>query len=595
MAIEADERELKPGGVQINRRTVLAGAIGLGAGAAVGFAAGRADHSLLSRLAGSTAAEITPVVPEGYQLTFQYLPAIHGLSIRDGGPADDGYRDGSGIFTPRLWYDETPQGFAMPFNGEYGFYADPAYAWPGGWSPFSVEGEVLKISAMRASRMEGFKDHLPNRFVQDHDTGKPYPFITGLLATRHSFMQRGGIWRIRAHLPAGRSLSPVLWTMPPGRQLGEINIAEYVPDQGVSRFYANVHGGDAEGEFIETRADLSQNVHDYELEWVGERLFFRRDGALYKDVDIRDNPYFQDQRPQYLLISLAVGGDNPGWILPPNEDTPDIAELRISRIQVLQRRGPHGLFVSRDSFPIGARAGDELAVLSAQQFGSQSELRYSLEPGHDNSLQLSGNILLAGESLKEGISTADLRVTDEMGNFWTRRLTYEFTNEADNLFSFASALHSYVWDKAHMSVAEPQDHIFEEGDSYSEHGVYRTLETILNAGIRYRLGLQIRSADRRWLRLRTYAEGYTSAVDHWFDLQTAQVGKTQTYGDAFEHSGAECRSIAGVVDCRIDFVPRNDIQNPQFWFNMSPVEGDTIYQGQASSQVAFRRAYLTTV
>ncbi len=123
---------------------------------------------------------------------------------------------------------------------------------------------------------------------------------------------------VRAKIPTGRGTWPAIWMLGTNiRQIGwpacgEIDIMENVgfdPD----RIFCTVHTRNAEGKHAAKGANIVaekpyDDFHVYALDWDAKRMVFTYDGkhVLTYDND-GTNPWPFD-KPQYLLLNLAIGG-----------------------------------------------------------------------------------------------------------------------------------------------------------------------------------------------------------------------------------------------------------------------------------------------
>ncbi len=133
---------------------------------------------------------------------------------------------------------------------------------------------------------------------------------------------RGRI-EVRARIPTGRGSWPAIWMMGTNipqagwPECGEIDIMEnvgYEPDT----IYATVHtpgsvhnpGKVDKGGQITVAAPFA-GFHVYAVEWRADRLDFFCDGEKYFTYkkDARYPDYWRFDRPFYVLLNLAVGGN----------------------------------------------------------------------------------------------------------------------------------------------------------------------------------------------------------------------------------------------------------------------------------------------
>jgi beta-glucanase (GH16 family) len=126
---------------------------------------------------------------------------------------------------------------------------------------------------------------------------------------------------VRAKLPKGRGTWPAVWTL--GTSIGqvgwpacgEIDIMEHVGfDPG--RIHANVHtraynhvqGTNKGNNVLVSRAD--EDFHVYEAVWTESSIEMKVDGRSYFtfNKEAGGDPVWPFDKPQYLILNLAIGG-----------------------------------------------------------------------------------------------------------------------------------------------------------------------------------------------------------------------------------------------------------------------------------------------
>ena len=150
---------------------------------------------------------------------------------------------------------------------------------------------------------------------------------------------------VRAKLPKGAGAFPAIWTLGNDFTLdglvdseqgvgwpmcGEIDIMELIganPDvagTSDSTVHGTIHNGLTEdGDKAQTNTytlpngeTFNKDFHTFSIVWNPDTIQWYVDDNLYSTVYITDLDYFQ--KPHYLLLNLAAGGEWPGF---PNEDT----------------------------------------------------------------------------------------------------------------------------------------------------------------------------------------------------------------------------------------------------------------------------------
>ena len=152
--------------------------------------------------------------------------------------------------------------------------------------------------------------------------GARVSFTSGHMQTRQAF--RYGRIEARVKVPAGAGLWPAFWTMGIGEPAihwpatGEIDIMEFVND--ATTLYADVHadttsGGewDRQGR-LASETSFADDWHIYSVDWTTDVLVFAADGTEYHRVEkaaLLANNIWEFDRPQNIILNLAVGGDFP--------------------------------------------------------------------------------------------------------------------------------------------------------------------------------------------------------------------------------------------------------------------------------------------
>jgi beta-glucanase (GH16 family) len=224
--------------------------------------------------AQAPAAAAPPEAPSGWTLVF----------------ADE--FDGAGAPDPAKW------GYELGYirNKEAQFYTSRT-------GNVRVEGGNLVIEARKEAH-EGFA------------------YTSASLNTRGRFEFLYGRVEVRAKLPAGRGAWPAIWTLGTNRgevrwpACGEIDIMENVGFDPL-RIHASVHtaaynhvAGTQKTSIVTLPASPSDDFHVYAMEWRPERIDVFMDGKQYFTFanEGTGNDAWPFDKPQYLLINLAIGG-----------------------------------------------------------------------------------------------------------------------------------------------------------------------------------------------------------------------------------------------------------------------------------------------
>ncbi|GLX67774.1 carbohydrate binding domain-containing protein [Paenibacillus glycanilyticus] len=149
---------------------------------------------------------------------------------------------------------------------------------------------------------------------------------------------------VRAKLPVQQGMWPAIWLLPTDEAhyggwpaSGEIDLMELIGGANKNRAYGTLHydsvqpdgshGSDQSSYVLPEGKSFADDYHDFQLEWLPGVIRFYVDGELYHEVrDWKTKGPGQPEyytypapfdRPFYLILNLAVGGDWPG---APNSD-----------------------------------------------------------------------------------------------------------------------------------------------------------------------------------------------------------------------------------------------------------------------------------
>lgn len=224
----------------------------------------------------------------------------------------------AGPWTPH--FDHNPYGDwrarTLVANEELQIYVDPGYSGLGsqplGLDPFAPGEGVLGLVARPTPRAL-----LPRL--------RGFPYVSGMLSSRRSLVQRYGYFEIRARLPEGAGLWPAFWLLSPGMWPPEIDVMEA---RGAPGYTVHVHwsedGAHRTSGCSIPLADGDAAFHSYGVLWTPEVVAFYLDRQPV--AWMRTKPGLD--RPMYVIANLAVGG----WAGAPDDQTPFPATYAIDWI-----------------------------------------------------------------------------------------------------------------------------------------------------------------------------------------------------------------------------------------------------------------------
>jgi len=152
-------------------------------------------------------------------------------------------------------------------------------------------------------------------------------YTSARLKTQDKFAQAYGRFEARIKIPSGKGLWSAFWMLGsdirqngwPG--CGEIDIMENIGKEP-STVHGTIHGpryagsaGIGAAYTLMSGKRFADAYHTYAVEWQPELIRWYVDDTLYKTVTKNDLPAggaWVFNRPFFLLLNVAVGGDWPG-------------------------------------------------------------------------------------------------------------------------------------------------------------------------------------------------------------------------------------------------------------------------------------------
>ncbi|SFE74968.1 S-layer homology domain-containing protein [Paenibacillus catalpae] len=208
--------------------------------------------------------------------------------------------------------------------------------------------------------------------------GKPY--TSGRLWTSNTFTKAYGKFEARMKLPEGSGIWPAFWMMPADSEYGgwaasgEIDIMEArgrLPHEvgGTIHYGKNAPNNKATGAaYYFPEGESITGYHTYSVEWEPGEIRWYVDGNLYQTIN-NWNSWGADQpdkyaypapfdKPFYMILNLAVGGQFDGNRLPADSDLP--AKMEVDYVRAYELTGrPYRTPVepdAKDEIPANAKA-----------------------------------------------------------------------------------------------------------------------------------------------------------------------------------------------------------------------------------------------
>lgn len=178
----------------------------------------------------------------------------------------------------------------------------------------------------------------------------------------------------RLKLPLGQGLWPAFWML--GGNIGqvgwpacgEIDIMEHINAE--NKVYGTVHWeNNGHAEYGGNIVTSPQDYHVYAVEWEPTYIRWFVDGIKFHEVNIANNAGGTEefQRPFFLLLNLAVGGNWPGQSVD-NSRFP--ATMSIDYVRVFQKAaGPPSATFSRQLEAEAASVNNGMVVENCSEGG----------------------------------------------------------------------------------------------------------------------------------------------------------------------------------------------------------------------------------
>lgn len=183
-------------------------------------------------------------------------------------------------------------------------------------------------------------------------------YTSASINTRNKFSFLYGRMEVRAKIPTSKGAWPAIWLLGVRNSWphnGEIDVMEYYHIKGEPHILANAAwGGKAQWQaiwddekihyshFTQKDAAWGEKFHIWRMDWDEEAIRIYLDGELLNEIPLSEtinqgtrakgfNPFTQEQ---YILLNLAMGGDNGG----PIDDKALPMHYEVDYVRVYQRR-----------------------------------------------------------------------------------------------------------------------------------------------------------------------------------------------------------------------------------------------------------------
>lgn len=219
------------------------------------------------------------------------------------------------------------------WNFEHGFVRNHESQWYQEANAWQEDG-LLVIEARREHRPNPTYKADGRYWGQQREN---IDYTSACLTTMGKFQFLYGRLEVCARIPTAGGAWPAIWTLGSGMEwpsCGEVDMMEYYRIKGVPHILANVAWGNDRrydavwnsrrvpfSHFLEKDDGWAQRFHVWRMDWDEQYIRLYLDDELLNEVPLSTtmngrvghhaNPFHS---PQYILLNLALGGDNGGEI-----------------------------------------------------------------------------------------------------------------------------------------------------------------------------------------------------------------------------------------------------------------------------------------
>lgn len=240
------------------------------------------------------------------------------------------------------------------WNYEKGFTRNHELQWYQPDNAYCLGGHLI---------IEARQEKRPNPMYEEgsKDWRKSREFIectSSSVTTRGKHEFQYGRFEVRARIPVAKGAWPAIWTLGnslPWPSCGEIDIMEFYRIKGVRHILANAAWGTERrssakwdtqtvpfAKYLEMNPDWATEFHVWRMDWDEEAIRLYLDDELLNETllseTINGSPDHQNpfKQPHYILLNLAVGGDNGG----PVEADAYPMRYEIDYVRIYQKKNP---------------------------------------------------------------------------------------------------------------------------------------------------------------------------------------------------------------------------------------------------------------
>ena len=235
---------------------------------------------------------------------------------------------GSGLPDSSKWGYDTYRNKDGWYNNELQYYGNARL------QNSSISSGMLSVTAVREPIAKA-------NFSDARTAG--YSFSSARLITQGKYTFTYGFVEVRAKLPCSLGTWPAIWMLGSSAgswpDIGEIDMVEQRGTNSAAKqtilatLHMGAHYGGAGISANRSLPDACTAFHNYQLTWTANKIELGVDGAIYNTYNKptgATNSNWPFDKPQYLLLNLAMGGDLGGAV--PGAFTQDSMQVDYVRV-----------------------------------------------------------------------------------------------------------------------------------------------------------------------------------------------------------------------------------------------------------------------
>lgn len=217
---------------------------------------------------------------------------------------------------------------SLSWNYEYGFVRNEEYQWYQEENAYINDGFLIIEGRRETIRNPKFNKE-SNYWKKNREFAQ---YTSSSINTRGKKEFLFGRFEIRAKIDTSMGLWPAIWTLGVNKNWpnnGEIDIMESYPIHGTHHILANVLSVDGENShqkwnsakfqlnhFLKNDKDWCSKFHIWKMDWDENSIKLYLDDELLNETllssTIAPDGFQPFNQPHYILLNLAIGGQNGG-------------------------------------------------------------------------------------------------------------------------------------------------------------------------------------------------------------------------------------------------------------------------------------------